>query len=525
MSKTCLDYLIIGSGIAGLSAAKRLSQDAKVGVLTKSSLIESSTNYAQGGIAAALGSDDKTKFHYEDTLAAGCGLCNRRAVKVLVEEGLTRVRELIDLGANFDKTGTEFHFGVEGAHGKRRVLHAGDSTGKEIEKTLGANLIKEAKVKFYENVFVKELIVKNQECLGCLAIQKEQVRPFYAKAVILATGGGGQIYARNTNPPVCTGDGIALALHAGADIQDMEFIQFHPTTLYLGDKKPISIFLITEAVRGEGAVLRNIHGHRFLQNYHPDQELAPRDIVSQAIIQEMKKTKAQHVYLDLTKIPQAAHRFPTIYKRCLEAKIDIARDFVPVAPAAHYFMGGVKTDLKAQTSIKRLYAAGEVASLGLHGANRLASNSLLDGLVFGWRAAENALKLSDLNTKVVEQSLKELNLDFDNITTKQKARIMLLKQEIREIMWRYVGIKRHQKDLEKARQKLLKAKWMLALKPPLPSLIEAQNMLLVSLLTTHFALHRQESRGSHYRSDYPFTDNEHWQKHYVQNIKEIQKLL
>jgi L-aspartate oxidase len=515
MNKYEFDFIIIGSGIAGLTATKHLSSKAKVCVITKNIIKESATQYAQGGIAAALKEDDTPKYHIEDTLKAGAGLCNEQAVEILAKEGISRVKELIQWGANFDKINGQYDFTKEAAHNRRRILHAGDETGKEIEKTIGRAILSEGNVTFFENTTVVKLLVENNQCFGCFAIHKQALQLFTAKAVIIATGGCCQVFARNTNPPVATGDGISLGFNAGCDVQDMEFIQFHPTTLYLGDKLPISMFLISEAVRGEGAILRNIYGERFMLNQHPDAELAPRDIVARSIYSEMKKNKSQHVFLDLSGIRKDIKaRFPNIYTRCIEAKIDIKRDFIPVAPAAHYFMGGIKTDINGRTSVSRLYAIGEVASLGLHGANRLASNSLLDGLVFGYRAAKDALKQ---NYEIIKYSNYQIP-NNDEIDEKTKSKILAAKQIIRKVMWQQVGIERNANRLEKAIQQFETFNWISKINTFCTEVIEVQNMLIVAKLMTAFALKRTESRGGHYRSDYPEKDDVNWKIHQTENL-------
>jgi L-aspartate oxidase len=487
------DHIVIGSGIAGLSAARELSKHGETLLISKGQFRESATQYAQGGIAAALQKDDAPSLHFQDTLNAGDGLCDEAAVKILVEEGPKRVKELIQLGAKFDQTQGELDFTQEAAHSHRRILHAGDATGKEIEKTLGQTILNDKKVKLISNTSILNLIVQNNTCLGCT----DGETTYLAKATILATGGCGQLYARNTNPPLATGDGIAMAYRAGAIVQDMEFMQFHPTTLYLGDKKPISIFLITEAVRGEGALLRNIHGERFMPTYHPKAELAPRDHVARAIFNEMQKTNAPHVYLDLSQLTlNIAKRFPTIYQRCLESKIDITRDFIPVAPAAHYFMGGIKTDLWGKTSIKNLYAGGEVACLGIHGANRLASNSLLDGLVFGHRIAHH-ISHTDIPRPTFIEPIKQ--------PSKQTAHSLTIKHQLRDLMWNHAGIIRNQEGLIYLIQKLESLDIQ-------DEVNEVQNMLIVSKLIAQAALDRTESRGSHFRSDYPERNDTDWQR-------------
>ncbi|MFC1771332.1 L-aspartate oxidase [Candidatus Margulisiibacteriota bacterium] len=520
MKEYSYDFIIIGSGIAGLTAAEYLSEEAKTGVITKNTIIETATKLAQGGIAAALNKDDAPKYHLQDTIKAGAGLCDKKAVNVLVSDGVEQVKELIKWGAHFDKIKGQYDFSKEGAHSKRRILHAKDATGQEIENTLKNDLIKKKKTKFHTNTDVIKLLVKNNRCYGCVAVKNKELRVFYAKAIIMATGGCGQVYKRNTNPTVATGDGIALAFEAGADIQDMEFIQFHPTTLYVGDKKPISIFLISETVRGEGAILKNIAGKRFMPDYHPLAELAPRDIVSRAIFQEMKKQSSQHVFLDLSNIKHdLKERFPTIYERCMEAKIDITRDFIPVTPGAHYSMGGIKTGADGKTSIQGLFAAGEVSSLGLHGANRLASNSLLDGLVFGHRAAMAAVKYAS-KVKGID-AYAYFPAEIRPLTKKKRSEILSIKQTIRNTMWQKVGIERVESDLKQALLIFKSFNWLKKIETLEVELLEVKNMLIVAELITEFALNRKESRGAHYRIDYPDRDDINWQKHQVFNKKTI----
>ena len=503
-----VDYLVIGSGIAGLSAARYLGAHGKTLVVTKGAIREGSTHYAQGGIAVAMAPSDTPAHHLEDTLNAGDGLCDRHAVQVLVEEGPERVRELIMLGAQFDRDGDHYAYTREAAHGQRRILHAGDATGREIEKTLGNAVLQQPHVRFLTNTSVTRLLLKEGRCVGCEILSDAGISQIFASAVVMASGGCGQIYAYNTNPPVATGDGVALAYMAGAKVQDMEFFQFHPTTLYLGDKKPISLFLISEAVRGEGAVLRDIHGERFMPQYHPDAELAPRDVVARAIFHQMQETRTPHVFLDLSPcLGNVSQRFPTIANRCLSAGIDIRRDFVPVAPAAHYAMGGVSTDLWGATTVPGLYAAGEVASLGIHGANRLASNSLLDGLVFGHRAAQRAATEPKMGMH------STMNMPSDDVMVSQsKVRCLAAKAEIRELMWRYAGIIRSASGLIHAKRALADLQWVTHL--PMTALNnELKSMWIVADLVLRFSLEREESRGGHYREDFPLRDDVHWQRH------------
>jgi L-aspartate oxidase len=495
------DFLIIGSGIAGLRAALELSQWGTVTIVTKASIKESATEWAQGGIAAAMHHKDTPALHLQDTLSAGAKLCNEDAVRILVEEGPLCVTELIELGAQFDQTTHGYDYTKEAAHSQRRILHASDTTGKEIKKTLGNALLKK-NIQFYEHTMASQLLLNtNNDCIGTAVITNTTESHIYANATLIATGGCGQVFSKTTTPAIATGDGTALAYHIGCTVQDMEFIQFHPTTLTMGDKKPISIFLISEAVRGEGAVLRNISGHRFMLNYHPKAELAPRDIVARSIYLETQKTK-NHVFLDLSPIKDIAKkRFPTIYKRCLNAGIDITRDFIPVSPAAHYCMGGIKTTTSGETSIPRLFAAGEVASLGIHGANRLASNSLLDGLVFGKRAALQMSKLHPLTS----HTLQTHHAPKTTTPTDIKSRIIGVKQTIRSTMWRYVSIIRKKDELVMALNTLNTLNWILELSPIEPELIEVQNLLINAMLITKAAYNRKESRGAHYRSDFSDT--------------------
>ncbi|RME64349.1 MAG: L-aspartate oxidase, partial [Nitrospirae bacterium] len=377
------DYVVVGSGVAGLRAAIELASDGEVIVITKDIPTESSTEYAQGGVAVALSDEDEVGIHYEDTLRAGDGLCNEEAVRVLVTEGPERIQELIDWGAEFDREGSKLAFTLEAAHSRRRILHAhGDATGKEIERVLLNKVRSLNNVKKLSRTMTVDLIVKDNLCRGVLLIKSQKWLVVLARATIMATGGAGQLYLRTTNPSVCTGDGMAMALRAGAVLEDMEFIQFHPTALAI---KRGPQFLLSEAMRGEGGILKNSRGERFMFSYHPDGELAPRDVVSRAIWQEMERTNSEHVLLDVSHLEGEflKKRFPRIYETCLRFGIDITKEPVPVAPAAHFIMGGIKTDTGGRTTLKGLYAAGEVACTGVHGANRLASNSLLEGLVYG----------------------------------------------------------------------------------------------------------------------------------------------
>lgn len=376
------DFLVIGSGVAGLRAALELSREGRVVMLTKGHPLQSSSIHAQGGVAVALSEEDDVAIHLTDTVKAGHGLCRREAVRVLVEEGPDRIQELIRWGAKFDKAGGKFAFAREAAHSRSRILRArGDATGNEMVRVLMAQAARQKSIQRLDYHFTVDVVVEDGRCCGAVVLNEGSGEQFVlpAKAVVLSTGGAGQIYARTTNPANATGDGMAMALRAGAQLQDMEFVQFHPTALFLPSSPP---FLLSEAMRGEGGQLRNSKGELFMHRYHPLGALAPRDIVARAIWAEMASTRARHVYLDVTHLGAdfVKRRFPTIYATCLRYDIDITEEWIPVSPSAHYMMGGVWTDLNGSTSLPGLFAAGEVACSGVHGANRLASNSLLEGL-------------------------------------------------------------------------------------------------------------------------------------------------
>lgn len=503
-----VDFLIIGSGVAGLRAAIELAPHGDVLVVTKDLPAESSTEYAQGGIAVALSDEDEVGIHYEDTLRAGDGLCREEAVRVLVEEGPERILELISWGAEFDKEGTKLDFTMEAAHTRKRILHAhGDSTGKELERVLLCTVRSFSTVRKYPFAFTEDLIVQDGECYGAFIRVKEEMVALYAKATILATGGAGQLYLRTTNPAVATGDGMAIAFRAGAVLEDMEFVQFHPTVLFAPSAPQ---FLLSEAMRGEGAFLRNIHKERFMERYHPSGELAPRDVVCRAIVSQMVRTKSSHVYLDLTHLDGnfVKRRFPRIYNTCLLYDVDITKELIPVSPAAHYTMGGVKTDIDGATNIRGLYAAGEVACTGVHGANRLASNSLLEGLVFGARAGKAAAvfgmrrparKLTRGALSAIAERLRGLS-DRSEPSRYETEEIRHL---LRKTMWDRVGIIRCAESLREARANI--AEWSFILQASFHARreLELRNMIEVSKLITEAALLRENSVGAHYRSDYP----------------------
>lgn len=503
------DYLVIGSGVAGLRAAIELAQFGEVTVITKDIPTESSTEYAQGGIAVALSDEDEVGIHYEDTLMAGDGLCNEEAVKILVEEGPLRIMELIEWGAEFDREGSRLAFTLEAAHSRKRVLHArGDSTGKELERVLLNKIMTFKNIKKHSYAFTLDLIIEDTHCRGAyiLRLKEKKLLAILSKAVVLATGGAGQIYERTTNPIVATGDGMAIALRAGAVLRDMEFIQFHPTALYLPGAPN---FLLTEAMRGEGALLRNISGELFMKNYHPMGELAPRDIVSRAIISEMVKTSSEYVYLDLRHLDEGfiKRRFPRIYTTCLGYGIDITKELIPVSPAAHYIMGGVKTDLNGKTNINGLFAAGEVSCTGVHGANRLASNSLLEGLVFGARTGL-AAGLYGEKTNMTTQFRKE-EFRFKKI---ESDRLQALQQALKRLMWQKVGIIRCGESLDLAIEKISSWKEITEYDYFSRQEAELKNMLMVGETITLSALNRKGSVGAHYRTDFKERGKD-WQRH------------
>ena len=504
------DFLIIGSGIAGLRAAIELAPHGEVCILCKDEPSESNTEYAQGGIAVALSDEDEVRLHYQDTMAAGDGLCNPEAVKILVEEGPHYIIELIDWGTEFDREGTKLDFTREGAHSKNRILHAhGDSTGKEIIRALLKKAKSYPSIHFYPQCYTKELMVEDDRCLGVIYLNENEksFHSLYASATLLATGGAGRVYSQTTNPPFATGDGMAIAFRGGTTMMDMEFVQFHPTSLFLPHSPR---FLLSESLRGEGAYLKNIHGKRFMENYHPLAELAPRDVVSRAIISETKKTNASWVYLDLTHLKPSfvRSRFPKIFNTCFTYNLDLAKDMIPVNPAAHYMMGGVKTDLWGRTTLSGLYAAGEIACTGVHGANRLASNSLLEGLVYGARSGKDMA--SDRNPRPSAPPGYLLEEEQGSLKRKDFERI---RQEINNMMWDKVGIMRDKVGLEEAIEYLKKYRHLSQYHPLDRYEMETINIYLVGLLIAVSALRREESRGAHYRKDFPQPDDKKWKLH------------
>jgi L-aspartate oxidase len=512
MKQEKTDFLIIGSGVAGLRAAIELAEHGTVLVVTKERPAECTTEYAQGGIAVALSDEDEVGIHFDDTLKAGDGLCREDAVKILVEDGPERILEFISWSVAFDKEGTKLDFTLEAAHSRKRILHShGDSTGKELQRVLLNKVRSFSSVKKYPFGFAIDLIIKDGTCLGAYILKEREVIALNAKVTVLATGGAGQIFSRTTNPAVTTGDGLAIAYRAGAGLEDMEFVQFHPTVLFAPSAPQ---FLLSEVMRGEGGILRNIKKKPFMKDYHPDGDLAPRDIVSRAIISQMVRTKSKHVYLDLTHMDSSfiKKRFPRIYATCLQYDVDIARDLVPVSPAAHYIMGGIKTDLSGATNIHGLYAAGECACTGVHGANRLASNSLLEGVVYGARAGKSALKYSrrkkrtGLHNKVTDHYLRIAQKSSEISDCEE------IRHSLRKLTWEKAGIIRCEESLGAAHAQLEKWSFIMDKVVTTRHENELKNMVLVARLITEAALKRQGSVGAHYRSDYPQRGKQ-WQKH------------
>lgn len=506
------DFLVIGSGVAGLRAALELSREGRVVMLTKGHPLQSNSIFAQGGVAVALSEEDDVAIHLTDTMKAGHGLCRREAVRVLVEEGPDRIQELIRWGAKFDKTGGKFAFAREAAHSRSRILRArGDATGNEMVRVLMAQASRHKRIHRLDYHFTVDLVVEAGRCCGAVVLDENSGEQFIlpAKAVVLSTGGAGQIYARTTNPPNATGDGMAMAFRAGAQLQDMEFVQFHPTALYVPSSPP---FLLSEAMRGEGGQLRNHKGEAFMPRYHPLGALAPRDIVARAIWAEMAATKARHVYLDVTHLGAdfVRRRFPTIYSTCLRYDIDITEEWIPVSPSAHYMMGGVWTDLNGATTLPGLFAAGEVACSGVHGANRLASNSLLEGLVFGMRAGVAAVAWASNRTS------PDLAERVAALRHEQRHRLEdaeKLRNSLRRTMWGQVGIIRSRESLIRATAQL--SRWARLVSEPFSTRadLEVKNMVQVAHCLAESALWRENSVGAHFRSDFPEAKRSGWKHH------------
>ena len=502
------DYIVIGSGIAGLRAAIELAQTgARVTILTKSRADESNTEWAQGGVAVVLADDDDAELHEEDTLVAGAGLCDERAVETLVSEGTKYIKQLIEWGTEFDREGGRLVFTQEAAHSRRRILHAhGDSTGKEIVRALIARAGQEKTILLMPFAHTESLLVSENKCVGVRFLDPvlRAPRDIYAKAVILCTGGAGQLYLHTTNPPVATGDGMAMAYFAGAEMADMEFVQFHPTALNLENAPR---FLLSEAMRGEGGVLRNAQGKRFMARYDERLELAPRDIVSRSIVAEMRRTGTRTVFLDMTALDEdfLKNRFPKIYETCKFYGLNISADLLPVSPASHYCMGGIRTDLYGRTTVAGLYAAGEVACTGVHGANRLASNSLLEGLVFGARAGKAAIEDN--------YELRITNCEFNSPLAARNGEAGIataVRKRVKRLMWESVGILRDADSLKRALREFEQIN-------AANLSTSSRNFVTLAMLVTNAALWREESRGGHFRTDFP-NRRDAWQIHSVQKL-------
>jgi L-aspartate oxidase len=505
------DFVVIGAGVAGLRAAIELAAVGRVLILAKKEVTKPHAQSAQGGLAAVLSDEDEITLHLQDTLNAGDGLCNPSAVKILVEEGATRIEELIQWGKHADRSGTKLVFGAESGHSRGHLLHAqGDSTGTEILRVLHARVHSLKNVSIAELSFTSSLTVTEGSVTGVSVIDDQGMpQEISCSAVLLATGAMGQIYRNTTNLDAATADGVALAYRAGAEVSDLEFVQFHPTVLYL---KKVPRFLLSEALRTEGAHLRNIEMDRFMGKYHPLGELAPRDVVARAIVHEMEVSRAKDpfVYLDLTHLnpTKVQKRFPRIYATCMKHNIDITEDVLPVRPAAHYFMGGVRTDLNGKTNIAGLYAAGEVAANGVHGANRLPSNSLLECLVYGARAGKAMRDEATPSSRTSAQP-KAASPDVP-----VDAGIEQLIGQIQDAMWTDVGIVRTRMGMQKAIKTLEELAPKLA-HPTTRRSHEAANLHLAGFLVARSALAREESRGAHYRIDYPDHDDKKFLKHSV----------
>lgn len=526
-SETRSDFLVIGSGIAGLSFALKATERGTVVIITKKERTESNTNYAQGGIAAVVSPDDSFELHMNDTLECGVGLCDRDAVDLLVKEGPVRLNELIEFGVQFTKEEGRLDLGKEGGHSRNRIVHAKDLTGKEIERALLHRIAQNPNIAVFENHISIELITEHHfskpvrkeaplHCWGVYAldVKKNRVKKFLSKCTVLSTGGLGQVYRHTTNPLIATGDGFAMAYRAGATLANMEFVQFHPTTMYNSGSPA---FLISEAVRGFGGILKTKGGEEFMEKYDSRGSLAPRDIVARAIDVELKKSGEEFVYLDLRHLPsdKVKEHFPHIYDMCLtKYKIDITRESVPVVPAAHYSCGGVVTDLEGRTDIQNLYACGEVSMTGVHGANRLASNSLLEAIVFSHRAALNAKE----HIQAIQSPIPQIP-DWDESGTFNAEEWVLVehdRKEVQQIMWDYVGIVRSNHRLERAQRRIdlvrNEVEAFYKKTKVAEGLIELRNIALVADLVIRSAILRKESRGLHYTTDYPERNDSKWKR-------------
>jgi L-aspartate oxidase len=533
------DFLVIGSGIGGLSFALKASEVGEVVIVTKKEDSESNTNYAQGGIASVMANDDSFDLHVQDTLRGGAGLCKPEVVKRVVEAGPGCINELIQIGVGFTKRRgkeDEFDLGLEGGHSKNRVVHAADLTGREVENSLLSAVKAKKNVKILEDHIAVDLITQHHlkdyqrkpdekiKCWGAYVLDKEnnQVITCLSKITLLATGGAGRVYVHTTNPSIATGDGLAMAYRAGAQVANLEFIQFHPTALYHPDADS---FLISEAVRGEGGLLRLNSGEIFMGEYHPRKELAPRDVVARAIDHELKKRGDSCVFLDITHLDQKfiKLRFPNIYGKCLSLGLDITKDWIPVVPAAHYICGGVITDLEGRTGIENLYACGEVTCTGMHGANRLASNSLLEAVAFAHFAAHSAKHKLSTMKRFSFPPIPAWSLE--GVFDQQEWIIISHNRDwIQKFMWDYVGIVRSNRRLEQARRRidilLDEIRSFYRINPVTYDVIELRNITIAAKLIIECALLRKESRGLHYNVDYPEKDDNNWLKDTVLKSEE-----
>ncbi len=535
--KVKTDFLIIGSGVAGLTFALKVADHGSVTIVTKKGVMDTNTAQAQGGIASVFGKLDSFDLHIRDTLVAGDGLCNREVVEIVVRNGPERIRELIDMGVRFNLSEIQrdkdeelnLDLGREGGHSQKRIIHAEDMTGKELERVLVDHVKRHPNIKLYENHIAIDLITFSTRlkrgqittthedfCCGAYVLDRDtnQVKTFAAEITLLATGGSGKVYLYTSNPDIAAGDGIAMAYRAGATVANLEFVQFHPTCLYHPDAKN---FLISEAVRGEGATLIDSAGNAFMEKYDPLKDLACRDVVARAIDHELKKSGHDSVFLDISNKDSefVKKRFPNLYKQCLSFGIDMTKEPIPVVPAAHYMCGGVVTDIFGRTDIKKLYAVGETACTGLHGANRLASNSLIEALVYAHKASKQAVV--EMNTSDFKPT-PELFL-WDEVGTSDSDELIMVSHnwdEIRRFMWNYVGIVRSNKRLERAwrrieiiQKEIQDYYWNFKVTP---DLIELRNLAMVAELIVRCAMHRKESRGLHYNIEYPHRDDKRWQK-------------